>query len=319
MALLFVVLPLNASYLFMILNVIIQLSSRIEIALLSFFGLLFMFLFYSSFSRRENILVVLSIFALSIGFPYFLPLFAGLYFGITAIIPIAIGLFIWMYSPVVMGMVSTDGVIPADASILNIGLDEVLEAFESIQQNLAGESYLIQNWLTASILIFTVFIFVYISRKLSINYAKEIGIAFGTILNIFVFIAANVMGILDFNIGMVILGSIVSAALIYAISFFDVALDYKRAENVEFQDEDYFYYVKLIPKRKSVSAVLARRKQEEEQLYEMGNEEEELAEEDEIERRYVRQRQQRQQVQQKRRPPQSPRQRGTNNDSRRNL
>ncbi|MCL1925473.1 MAG: hypothetical protein FWF50_07810 [Defluviitaleaceae bacterium] len=255
MSLLFVILPLNASYLFMILNVVIQVSLRLEVALLVFFGLLFMFLFYSSFSRKENILVILSIFALHFGFPYFLPIFAGMYFGVTAIIPIAIGLFIHLYSPLIMNMVRQGGIIPADVGILEIGLDEILEAFENIQQNITGETYLVQNWVTTSVLVFIVFIFVYVCRKLSINYAKEIAIGFGTILNIFVFIVANIVGALSFGIFGIIFGSIFSALLILVIKFFDVALDYKKAENVEFQDEDYYYYVKLIPKRKSVLAV----------------------------------------------------------------
>lgn len=282
MALLFVILPLNASYLFMILNIIIQISSRVEIALLTFLGLIFMFLFYSSFSRKENILIVLSIFAFNIGMPYFITIFAALYFGISAIIPISIGLFIWTYSPFIMNLVRGVGVIPADAGILDIGLEEILYAFEALQASIALESYLASNWFIATILFFIVFLFVYICRKLSINYAKEIAIGFGTILNIFVFIAASAMGALDFGIFSVIFGSIFASIIIFVIKFFDVFLDYNRAENVEFQDEDYYYYVKLIPKRKSVHSVMQKRQEklrDEEEYYRQIEEDEE--EEDE--------------------------------------
>ena len=45
-----------------------------------------------------------------------------------------------------------------------------------------------------------------------------------------------------------ILGTIGSAAIAIVIQFFRRALDYTAVENVQFEDDDYYYYVKAVPK-----------------------------------------------------------------------
>ena len=45
-----------------------------------------------------------------------------------------------------------------------------------------------------------------------------------------------------------ILGTLVSGILAIIIQFFHLALDYTGVEYVQFEDEDYYYYVKAVPK-----------------------------------------------------------------------
>jgi hypothetical protein len=52
------------------------------------------------------------------------------------------------------------------------------------------------------------------------------------------------------NIGGMILGTIFSALISIVVLFFRHILDYTSVENVQFEDDDYYYYVKAVPKIK---------------------------------------------------------------------
>jgi hypothetical protein len=46
----------------------------------------------------------------------------------------------------------------------------------------------------------------------------------------------------------VIVGTLVSALLMLVVEFFAFNLDYTRTEKVQFEDDEYYYYVKAVPK-----------------------------------------------------------------------
>ena len=46
----------------------------------------------------------------------------------------------------------------------------------------------------------------------------------------------------------IILGSIVSAGIAGIVEFIMFQMDYSRTETVQFEDDEYYYYVKAVPK-----------------------------------------------------------------------
>ena len=56
------------------------------------------------------------------------------------------------------------------------------------------------------------------------------------------------MCIRDSSIGGVILGSLAAIAMAMVVQFFKFNLDYSRTEKVQFEDDEYYYYVKAVPK-----------------------------------------------------------------------
>ena len=50
------------------------------------------------------------------------------------------------------------------------------------------------------------------------------------------------------SIGGVILGGLVSLALAFVLKFFVFSVDYTRTERLQFEDDEYYYYVKAVPK-----------------------------------------------------------------------
>ena len=45
-----------------------------------------------------------------------------------------------------------------------------------------------------------------------------------------------------------LLGAVVTVLVCKAIEFFRFCLDYSRTEKVQFEDDEYYYYVKAVPK-----------------------------------------------------------------------
>ena len=45
-----------------------------------------------------------------------------------------------------------------------------------------------------------------------------------------------------------ILGSVLGVAIAFALKFFKFCVDFNRTERVQFEDDDYYYYVKAVPK-----------------------------------------------------------------------
>ncbi len=100
------------------------------------------------------------------------------------------------------------------------------------------------------ITMFAVFMLVHFLKKISINYSSEIAIASGTGLFIILTIASELIfgTITTDNLLGFLIGGIVSGAIVYFMNMIKRPLDYTRTELIEFEDEEYQYYVRAVPK-----------------------------------------------------------------------
>lgn len=94
------------------------------------------------------------------------------------------------------------------------------------------------------------FLVVYILRTRAIKYAWTVGMIAGVIVYLLVRILLSSSAGVEIQPAALILEAAVSllAAWIAKVMLFQ--LDYKKTESVRFEDDDYFYYVKAVPKQK---------------------------------------------------------------------
>ena len=95
---------------------------------------------------------------------------------------------------------------------------------------------------------FYMIIIMYLVRKLRFEFVFEITILLGAILNILGFLLVDLYLGFSLNTGEIILGTIVSTLIVFVAQFFRMVLDYTAVEHVQFEDDDYYYYVKAVPK-----------------------------------------------------------------------
>ena len=241
LAFLFAALPLSASYAIISFYAALHLSANLEIAVTVFLCLLCLIFFYVRLAPKENILILVAILGFYFKIPYFTPMFAGLYFGLTSAVPIMIGVLVWHFIPVVTELLKVSDSAGLDITAM---ADTIPDIYQNLFANLSGDTQWIFTAFSFTMIIITVFAI----SKLSVDFSAEIAILFGAAVNIVSVIAADIVIKLDKNIIAVLLSTAASAALLLIVRFFDIALDYSRVERVQFSDEDNYYYVKVVPK-----------------------------------------------------------------------
>ena len=196
---------------------------------------LLFYLIYLKFAPNQGILIILYPVLAQFNLHFMLPLIGAMAFNPFAAIPVAFGVI----------FVKVLEYLKDAASLGNTGADVqgIMTSYQYIFDNLLQDKEMI-----AYIVVFTVVIVaVYAISRLSINYSWYIAIVVGTIINVagLAVMGADVKGI---SIGMVLVGSILGGLLAAIAQFMGCTLDYSRKEYLQFEDDDYYYYVKAVPK-----------------------------------------------------------------------
>ncbi|MCL1998432.1 MAG: hypothetical protein FWG65_06670 [Turicibacter sp.] len=237
----FVIMPLSISYLIMIVAIAMQYSANLEVAAVIFVFLLCMLTFYARMAARESILILLTFLAFGMGVPYLIPLVAGMYFSITAIIPVAIGVFIAAFAPNIETILYT-------TQTADLNLTEVPDVFGDVYLAFTVALNNSSHWVFIAFIFAVVIIFVHVVSKLAMPFAKEIAIGLGCGLTIFSYFLASAIVGLNVNMALVMISTLFSGILMLIARIFDPILDYQRAESVRFQDDENYYYVRVVPK-----------------------------------------------------------------------
>jgi len=109
-------------------------------------------------------------------------------------------------------------------------------------------------------------VLVYLIRRLSIDYAWTIAMAAGAFVNVMVILIGDLMFDTNVSLPGVIVGTVFSFLLTAVLQFFVFHVDYSRTEKVQFEDDEYYYYVKAVPKvtlarpEKKVKQIAGQRK-----------------------------------------------------------
>ncbi len=198
-----------------------------------------LYLVFFRFTPKSGIylLIVPVLFILKV--PFVVPIVAGIVATPVSIIPIIIGTYLYFF----INYVSVNGSnLVALSESDPVGLVKTL-GLEPIKD---------EALIVMVIAIIAVTIAVYIIRRLSIDYPHYIAIAAGAILNIIIVLVGSLKFDMSahFNILTIIICGIISAGLALIVDFFVLTVDYSRTEFVQYEDDDYYYYVKAVPKIK---------------------------------------------------------------------
>lgn len=163
--------------------------------------------------------------------------------------------------PILLGLISTPvAVIPTGCGVVVYFLFQIIKSAVNMQVNMTVEDilalykYVIDSLINNKLMIITVVIFIlillvtYFVRRMSFDYAFEIGIAAGALTCILGFLVGDIFLNNTKQILSMILGTLASGVIVYIIHFFKLTLDYSGVERAQFEDDVYYYYVKAVPK-----------------------------------------------------------------------
>ena len=198
-------------------------------------------LVYFRFSPRDTMNLLLMPVAYALNLHYLVPLLAGLMFGPGAAVAVLFGLLFTKYVLLVEGSLP---VLAAPAGGLALTGERLIANFRLLVDGLVNDKSLV---ILAAALAAAA-IAVCFTRRLAIEYAWVIAITVGCILELIVLLAGDMRYGTEIDLAHVFLGIVISFMLAQIVRFFTFNVDYLRIENVQFEDEDYYYYVKAVPK-----------------------------------------------------------------------
>ena len=206
----------------------------VEVAAFSVLLLLLLMILFLRFTSRDNLALILTPAAFSLHMPAAVPVGAGLLRGPSCAVPACCGVVLYYFMEVV-----------SDRSTVLQGKET-----ESVQKLQILLDALINNqemWL--NILAFVVVLMVvYLISRTSSDYSWRIGDAAGAIIYILIMILGGMFLNVNINIGSVILSGVLAAVVGLVIEFAALGVDYSRSETTQFEDDEYVYYVKAVPK-----------------------------------------------------------------------
>ncbi len=123
-------------------------------------------------------------------------------------------------------------------------LDEVIGLFTGVVDAFLANKQMLITAAVFALVILTMFII----RRCSFDFAFIVSIGAGVVVNILGFLVAVLHFNISVNAGKLILMSLVSGVVAIVLEFFKRVLDYTAIERVQFEDDDYYYYVKAVPK-----------------------------------------------------------------------
>ena len=196
---------------------------------------LLMFLLYFRFSPKDTIAVMLTPMCFYLSVPYVMPIALGLMGTPTSIVSMSFGIVVAF----LVNYISANG-----NSLTGSQMEESAAQFQTIITELLSNK---RMWVFIVAFAITLAV-VYIIRRMSVDHAWTIAIIAGALTDIICLLVGDMMYTTGLSFIGVIVQTIIAILLLMVLQFFAFNLDYTRIEKVQFEDDEYYYYVKAVPK-----------------------------------------------------------------------
>lgn len=206
----------------------------IEVAAFLLVLILFMMILFLRFSSGKNIVLVFTPLAFAFDIPVLLPIGCGLLSSAVSALPAAGGVIIYYFVRTVR--IQSQALLGMDSDI--VGKLTLLS--DSLMKN--GEM-----WLTL-IAFIVVVLAVNLIRTRMFDYACRIAIVAGGVIYIVIMLAGSMSLGISISVFSLIIYTVVAVLVGIILEFFVFGGDYTRTERLEYEDDDYYYYVKAVPK-----------------------------------------------------------------------
>lgn len=192
------------------------------------------FIFAMRFITQDSLALVLGPTAIMAGIPAIIPVALGLVHGVACVITGICTVFSWCFLdslPVIARYIESED--PSGIEILQKLIDELIYHQDLIALCIC---------FTLTILV------VYLIRTLVNKYGFLIAAASGCVVFLVARLITGGLFRVSLDLPKEILGMFLSLLIAVVLTFFLFSLDYKKTRLLQFEDDDYFYFVKAVPK-----------------------------------------------------------------------
>lgn len=229
-------LPFGFALLFAMLFILLHFYAlALEVALVGLCVFLVMGLMFLRFSAKDSVAALLTPICFFFKVPYVMPVSMGLVGNPLSFVSVSCGVVIHYLMEF-----ATD-----NASAIK-ALDE---GDTAARLRLVIDGLIDNKQMFVTIMAFAVTVIVtYIIRRMPLDYSWTVAIIAGAMMDALVLLVGDLMFDTNVSVVGVLLGTVVSLALLKVLQFFVFNVDYTRTEKVQFEDDEYYYYVKAVPK-----------------------------------------------------------------------
>lgn len=196
--------------------------------------ILFMMIVFLRFSTEQNIVVVLTPLACAFDLPVLLPVGCGLLSSALSALPAAGGVILYYFVRF----------LGSQSQILQNPEGEIMDRITLLSDGLMKNG---EMWLTLVAFV-AVILVVNLIRTRMFDYAWRIAIVAGGVTYIVIMLIGSIFMGISISVVSMIIFSVVSVLIGLVLEFFVYGGDYTRTERLEYEDDEYYYYVKAVPK-----------------------------------------------------------------------
>lgn len=207
----------------------------IETAAVGLVVFLLLYLLFLRFTAKEALVVVLTPVLCMLKLPYVMPVAMGLIGTPASCVSVGCGV-------VVYYLLQT--VITNAPTINSMGAEEATAKLRLLIDGMLGNKAML---VTIAAFAITVIV-VYLIRRMSLDHSWTIAMVAGVMIEVMILLVGDLMYDTNLSIVSALLGAVVTLIACKIIEFFRFCLDYSRTEKVQFEDDEYYYYVKAVPK-----------------------------------------------------------------------
>lgn len=242
-------LPLNASVVIAALFILLHLY-KLSLQVVIIVGLVFaiMFVLYFRFSPKDALAVIITPILFMMKLPYVVALLVGFLCGPLSFVSVACGTIVHY----MVDYISNN----SDKFSASFSADNALSGFKTIIDNVLNNDTMIVMVITLSVIC----VLANVIKRFSFDYSWYVALAISSIAGLIVVIIGSSAMDADVSIGGSILSMFISVIITFAISLFVRNVDYSSAEYVCFEDDEFVYYVKAIPRITTPEAPRRRRR-----------------------------------------------------------
>lgn len=207
----------------------------IETAAVGLVVFLLLYLLFLRFTAKEALVVVLTPVLCMLKLPYVMPVAMGLIGTPASCVSVGCGV-------VVYYLLQT--VITNAPTINSMGAEEATAKLRLLIDGMLRNKAML---VTIAAFAITVIV-VYLIRRMSVDHSWTIAMVAGVMIEVMILLVGDLMYDTNLSIVSALLGAVVTLIACKIIEFFRFCLDYSRTEKVQFEDDEYYYYVKAVPK-----------------------------------------------------------------------
>ncbi|MDD6844476.1 MAG: hypothetical protein PUE32_02790 [Clostridia bacterium] len=206
-----------------------------ELAVIALCVLVVMYLLYLRFAPKMGYVIIITVMMCGLKLYAAVPIIIGIGLGAASIVPVSFGMLVYV-------IVKTAS--EYEAALTNSSVTDTVQHISYLAESFVNDRAFVVMVLAAVVTI----IVIACIKKMTIDNAWTYALIAGAVVEFLIYIVGILALHAKFGFVSLILGLIIGIVGGYVCKVLLFSVDYKRTEYVQFEDDEYYYYVKAVPK-----------------------------------------------------------------------